>query len=145
MRWVPTTSIVRKPIRKTLLALSSGLWLLNCHRIPTERSKPVSATSLADAYRQSSATVRSQYDGKEITVRGYAEQSAVMPASGEDQGSLLLDDKDFTRNQKVVCWFSKDQAETFSKIKGEQFITVRGVFNGEAGADLKFCKLVSLE
>jgi hypothetical protein len=47
--------------------------------------------------------------------------------------------------RKVTCWFSKDQAKQFSKIKGGQHVTVKGIFNGEAGADLKFCKLVKIE
>ena len=48
-------------------------------------------------------------------------------------------------NPSNVCWFSKDHAEQFSKLKGWQYITVKGVFNGEVGAELKFCKLVGIE
>ena len=89
--------------------------------------------------------MRTQYDGKEITVRGYAQLAAVMPAQGADQGSVLLEDKELKSTRQVICWFSKEQSETFARIKGEQYITVRGIFNGEVGADLKFCKLVEVE
>ena len=101
--------------------------------------------SLVEAYEQSSVAVRTRYDGKEITVRGYAALAAVMPEAGSDQGSVQLEDKGLKSTRRVVCWFSREQSETFSKVKGEQYITVRGVFNGEGGADLKFCKLVGVE
>jgi len=103
------------------------------------------ARNLAEAYERSSAAVRTQYDGKEIIVRGYVELAAVMPQPESDQGSVQLEDKQSKSIRRVVCWFSKEQSESFSKVKGDQYVTVRGVFNGEAGVDLKFCKLVSLE
>jgi len=65
--------------------------------------------------------------------------------NSHDQGSVLLEEKESKPTRQVACWFSKDQAEQFSKIKGGQYITVKGIFNGEAGADLKFCKLVKIE
>lgn len=69
-----------------------------------------------------------------------------MPQPGDDdQGLVLLEEKDRKPVQQVACWFSKDQAEQFSTIKSGQFITVKGIFNGEAGADLRFCKLVKTE
>ena len=89
--------------------------------------------------------MRSKYDGKEITVRGYTLIAATMPQPGADQGSVLLEEKEIKPQRRVACWFSQDQIAQFSKIKGGQFITVKGVFNGEAGADLKFCKLVKIE
>lgn len=42
-------------------------------------------------------------------------------------------------------WFSRSQAEQFSQIKVGRVITVKGVFNGEAGLDLKLCRLVKAE
>jgi hypothetical protein len=106
---------------------------------------PVSARTLADEYERSSAAVRSKYDGKEIIVRGYTLIAAAMPREGDDQGSILLEEKERGPTRPVACWFSKDQAEQFSKIKGGQYVTVKGIFNGEAGADLKFCKLVKVD
>ena len=53
--------------------------------------------------------------------------------NGDDQGSVQIEEKD-QRAEKVVCWFSKDQAEQFSQVTGNQYLTVKGVFNGEAGA-----------
>ena len=106
---------------------------------------PVSARNLAEEYEHSSTAVRTQYDGKEITVRGYVGVAAVMPQVGSDQGSIQLADRELQSDRRVVCWFSKEQREIFSQVKGAQYITVRGVFNGESGADLKFCKLVGVE
>jgi len=130
---------------KSLVIVGVSLLLLNCHRSGSQMNGTVSAHSLAAEYERSGAEVRSRYDGTEITIRGYAELPAVMPVPGADQGSVLLEDKGLKSDRRVVCWFSTEQSETFSKIQGEQYITVRGVFNGEAGPDLKFCKLVGVE
>jgi len=71
--------------------------------------------------------------------------AAMMPPSGQEQGLIFLEEKGATPPRRVGCWFSNDQAEKFTKIKGGQIITVEGIFNGEAGAELKFCKLVKVE
>lgn len=121
----------------------SLLTLISCQPASLGSSKPISVRTLAEEYERSSASVRSKYDGKEIIVSGYAVIAPTLP-NGDDQGSVQLEEKD-QRAGKVVCWFSKDQAEQFSKLKGWQYITVKGVFNGEVGAELKFCKLVGIE
>lgn len=105
----------------------------------------VSAGDLADAYQKSSTGVRSRYDGKEVIVRGYTAIPATMPSPGADQGSVLLEEKGRDPIGQVTCWFSNDQAAQFSRIKGGQYLTVKGIFNGEAGAELKFCKVVQVE
>ena len=119
--------------------------MLHCQNSSFDSSRPIPVQKLAEEYERSSAAVRSRLDGREITIRGYAEVPAVMPAPDADQGSVQLEDKELKSTRRVVCWFSKEQSENFSKVRGEQYITVRGVFNGEGGADLKFCKLVGLE
>ena len=89
--------------------------------------------------------MRGKYDGKEIIVRGYTSTTATLPRAGDDQGSVLLEEKGHESGRQVACWFSKEQTAEFSKIKGGQYVTVKGVFNGEAGAELKFCKLIGTD
>ena len=138
---------LRKSKSKVLLILTGLTVSMSCAHLPTttQMKGSVSARNLAEAYERSAATVRTEYDGKEITVRGYAALAAIMPAQGADQGSVLLEGKELKSTRQVVCWFSKEQSETFSRIKGDQYVTVKGIFNGEVGADLKFCKLVEVE
>ena len=122
------------------------LTLISCQNASLGSPKPISVRTLAEEYQQSSTDVRTKYDGKEITVRGYTAEAAIIPQPGDDdQGLVLLEEDDRKAAQQVACWFSKDQAEQFSTIKSGQFITVKGIFNGEAGADLRFCKLVKIE
>jgi tRNA_anti-like len=128
-----------------LLSLCGLLMLMNCQRATVVENVSLSARTLADEYERSTSIVRRMYDGKPITVRGYTPVAATMPQPGNDQGWILLEEKESKPVRQIVCWFSKDQTEPFSKIKGEQYITVRGIFNGEAGAELKFCKLVDIE
>ena len=108
-------------------------------------SKPVAAGALSAEYQRSTGSVRNKYDGKEILVRGYAQNPATLPQPDADQGLVFLQEKESQSVSKVICWFSREQATEFSKIKGDQYLTVRGIFNGERGVELKFCKLVKVE
>ena len=108
-------------------------------------SPALPAQVLVREYEESRAEVRRKYDGHEITVRGYTSSGPTMPRDGADQGSVLLVEKDLKEPRNVACWFSKDQSEQFSQVRGNQYLTVKGIFNGEAGAELKFCKLVGIE
>jgi hypothetical protein len=130
---------------KSLLILLSLTMLTACQNASSRSEDSLSAGSLAEEYERSSAGVRSKYDGKEITVRGYTLIAATMPRPGDYQGSVLLAEKGRDPDRQVTCWFSKEQAAEFSEIKGGQYLTVKGIFNGEAGAELKFCKLVKVE
>ncbi len=137
----------REPLRPLRLGfvLLSLLILTACQPVSSRSPETLSAGSLAEEYERSNAAVRSKYDGKEIIVRGYTLNVATMPREGHDQGSVWLEEKGRNASRQVACWFSRDQADQFSKIKGTQYITVKGIFNGEAGVDLKFCKLVKID
>jgi tRNA_anti-like len=132
-----------KSIWRSPLVMVSLLASMSCQPASLGSPKPISVRTLAEEYQRSSAAVRSKYDGKEIIVSGYAVIAPTL-SNGDDQGSVQLEEKDQPAG-RVVCWFSKDHAEQFSKLKGGQHITVKGVFNGEVGAELKFCKLVRIE
>jgi hypothetical protein len=148
---VPEKDTLSVPLREPLRPLRLGfallclLMLTACQPASSRTEQPLSASSFAEEYEQSNASVRSKYDGKEIIVRGYTLAAATLPHEGHDQGSVWLEEKGRNTSRQVACWFSRDQADQFSKIKGTQYITVKGIFNGEAGADLKFCKLVRIE
>ena len=130
-----------KPLLVSLCLLACA----GCQTGSISPEKPVSAGALGDAYERSTASVRKKFDGKEIVIRGYTLNPPAMPQPDADQGSVLLEDNDSQSVSKVACWFSKEQAVEFSRIKGNQYLTVRGVFNGERGVELKFCKLVKIE
>jgi hypothetical protein len=137
--------MAKKSIWKSLPVLFGLMTWMSCQPASLGSQKPVSAGVLSEEYDRSSAAVRSKYDGKEIIVRGYTLIAATMPRSSDDQGSVLLEEKERTSARRVACRFSRDQAEQFSQIKGGQYVTVKGIFNGEAGAELKFCRLVKIE
>ena len=143
----PLGSNPLRPLRLGLALLSLTI-LVGCQAAssrPTTPPETVSVGTLTKDYRESNSDTRRKYDGKEITVKGLAVMNAMMPPSAGDQGLVFLEEKGATPPRRVACWFSKDQAEQFSKVMAGQFITVKGVFNGDAGADLKFCKLVTIE
>lgn len=136
-----------RPLRLALVLVSLAL-LTACQAASSRQttpSEPVFAGVLNKEYRESTTDARRKYDGKEITVKGLAQMTAMMPPSGSDQGLVFLEEEGANPPRRVSCWFTKDQADQFSKIDGGQIITVRGIFNGESGAELRFCKLVKVE
>jgi hypothetical protein len=130
---------------KSLLVPFVLLAFAACQTASIGFPKPVAAGALSDEYQKSTASARSKYDGKEIIVRGYAVNPATLPQPDDDQGLIFLEEKESQSVSKVICWFSREQATEFSKIKGDQYLTVRGIFNGERGVELKFCKLVKVD
>ena len=130
---------------KNLLLMISLLTWISCQPASLSSPKPISVRSLAEEYERSVAAVRGKYDGKEIVVQGYVLAAATMPPTGDDQGSVLLEEKEGKQAPSVACWFSKEQAQQFLRIQSGQHITVKGIFNGEGGAQLKFCKLIRVE
>ena len=130
-----------------LLPLTLSLTLLTACQAASSRpaAEPVSAGALTKEYQESTTDARRKYDGKEITVKGLTMMAVMMPPSGDEQGLVFLEEKGANPPRRVSCWFSKDQADQFSKIKGGQLITVKGIFNGESGAELKFCRLVKID
>jgi tRNA_anti-like len=137
--------MVKKPRWEVLLLLVSLLTCTSCQRAESQETQAISARSLVEEYENSTRAVRSKYDGKEIIVRGRAVAGASMPRLVGEQGSVALADKEDVPARQVTCWFSSEQADYFSKLKGGQYITVKGIFTGEAGVELKFCKLVKTE
>jgi hypothetical protein len=143
-RNVSTDSAVEKSLKSILVSLSLTM-LAACQSASSGATKAVSVGNLTREYEQSSASVRRKYDGKEITVRGYTLIGAKLPGPADDQGSVLLEEDGREPGRYVTCWFSKEQAAEFSKVSGAQYLTVKGIFNGEVGAELKFCKLIKVE
>ena len=133
------------PYRRLLLVSLSLALLTACQSASSRQPEPVSVGTLTKEYQESNSDTRRRYDGREITVKGLAVMAAMMPPPAADQGLVFLQDAGASPTRRVACWFSKDQAEQFSRIKSGQYVTVKGIFNGEAGADLKFCKLVKNE
>jgi len=141
------TSSGRKRIGTTargLVELSLlSLLLSACHFAP--KAPTLSAGTLLREYQQSRNDARQKYDGKEISVRGLAQSAATLPLDGADEGSVWLQESVRDPSGKVGCWFSSQQAADFSKIVSGQHVTIKGVFNGEAGVELKFCRLLKVE
>ena len=131
---------MRSPLLIPILAL-----LTSCQTASSNSVKALSAHDLITEYHQSKSAARDKYDGREISVRGLAVSDAFPPLNDGDQGSISLEESSENDGGKVVCWFSREQTAEFSHIKVGQRLTIRGVFNGEAGAELKFCRLVKVE
>jgi len=123
----------------TVLLLIS-LFVAGC-RSKASAPGPLSAGALLHEYEQSNARARQKYDGKEISVQGFALSTATLLPNA-DQGSVWLEEGGCPTAGKIACWFSRQQAADFSEVRTGQHLTIKGVFNGESGVQLKFCRLV---
>lgn len=104
-----------------------------------DRGGSIPAADLAGEYAGSSASARKKYDGKTIVVRGRLEKTPEMPATAEAEGLAMIE----AGERLVVCRFTHASRPAFSRLAAGRTITVEGVFNGERGTELTFCKLVS--
>lgn len=105
----------------------------------------ISAVELAKKYAASRSDTNDKYEGKEITVRGYAFVKPTIMESNGGRGVVLLDEKDGDGKHQVSCYFDAKDKEEFAKIKGGQYITVTGNYEGDIMPEIRSCKLVGIE
>lgn len=129
---------------KTIVISTIAILAAACQSLSPAFQQTLSAGDLTAEYVRSKADVRQKYDGKEVSVRGYAPVQASMPRDDEYEGLLRLEEeKNFSL--QVLCRFTRNEASKFAAIKGGEYVTVKGVFNGERGTELRFCTLVNIE
>lgn len=105
-------------------------------------TRTITAETLADKYSVSVEAARREFDGKELVVKGYVSNFVAMPKDDESEGMILLGSGKKTADPQVQCWFSRYESAEFADLGTGRSITVKGIFNGESGIVLKFCKLV---
>jgi hypothetical protein len=105
----------------------------------------ISAVELAKKYAASRSDANGKYEGKVITVRGYAfVKPTIMEADG-GRGVVNLDEKDGDGKYQVPCYFDAKDREEFAKVKGSQYITVTGSYEGDVMPEIRSCRLVGVE
>jgi len=124
-----------------VMALASVSLLVTCRNDSNHSIRTISAETLAEKYRISVGAARREFDGKELLVEGYVIKAVDRPMNDEAEGLILLGSEKKV-NTQVQCWFTRYEAAEFRSIGPGSSIAVKGVFNGEAGPVLKFCKLV---
>lgn len=105
-------------------------------------TRTITAETLADKYSVSIEAARREFDGKELEVKGYVSEPVSMPNSDQSEGLILLGPPKKSSDPPVQCWFSRYESAEFADIDAGRPITVKGIFSGESGIVLKFCKLV---
>jgi hypothetical protein len=107
--------------------------------------KLLSAGDLIRACNDSEAKTQAENDGKELTLRGFSMIAAQMPKSATERGLFSIGEKDDPVGD-VFCWFDQADAAAFARVKGNQFVTVKGIFDGRASCPaLNHCKVVKIE
>lgn len=136
---------LRLRIMRRILLFVIAVSLFSCQTTSPGSPEIVAVGALIKEYKQSVSAARIKYDGKEVSVRGVVPSSVVLPLEGADQGEVRLKEPADDTQGTLVCWFSREQAAEFSKVKSGQQLTIKGVFTGESGVELKFCRIVSAE
>ena len=113
---------------------------------PKSAVKPdISAVELAKKYEASRSDTNDKYNGKEITVRGYAFVKPTIMESDGGRGVVVLDEKDGDGKHQVSCYFDAKDKDEFAKVKGSQYITVMGKYEGDVTPEIRSCRLVGVE
>jgi hypothetical protein len=113
---------------------------------PKTAVKPdISAVELAKKYAASRSDANDKYEGKVITVRGYAFVKPTTMESDGGRGVVNLDEKDGDGKYQVPCYFDAKDKEEFAKVKGSQYITVTGTYEGDVMPEIRSCRLVGVE
>jgi hypothetical protein len=105
-------------------------------------SPQFTAAELALQYEVSRLETRQKYEGRELTVQGFVLYGPSSPNQPQTQGSVVIGDRGSPHSQ-VECWFTEKEAKGFLNVHSGRRVVVRGVFSGEAGAELRFCRLMS--
>lgn len=116
--------------------------LISCQAGTVSSTRAISAETLAEKYTVSVEAARREFDGKELVVKGYVSGFVAMPKDDESEGRILLSSEK-KGTTPVECWFSRYESAEFAGIGEGGSITVKGIFSGESGLVLKFCKLVT--
>ena len=132
----------RKAILKGIVLLAAMPALNSCGSGSGALTRNITAETLADKYSVSIEAARREFDGKELEVSGYVAEPVSMPISDQSEGVILLEPETKGPGRPVQCWFSRYASAEFSDVEVGQPLTVKGIFNGESGIVLKFCKVV---
>src|SRR5687768_5951460 len=131
----------REIILRGMVMLAALPALNSCRAGSGTLTRTITAETLADKYSVSVEAARREFDGKELVVKGYVSNVIAMPKDDGSEGMILLDSGKKTNDLQVQCWFTRYESAEFADL-GTRSITVKGIFNGESGIVLKFCKLV---
>ncbi len=127
---------------KALFIAASLIVLGACRALWSGMQQTVLVGDLTKEYVESKDVARNRYDGKPIRVEGYVLASAWMPRQDGTEGLILLGEKEGKDSPHVSCWFTRGEIEKFSRVQRGSRVTVEGIFNGERGTELRFCRLV---
>ena len=124
-----------------VMALALVTVFFSCRSHSNQSVRTITAETLAQKYGVSVEAARREFDGKELLVEGYVLTVVAVPKNDEGEGVILLGSTK-EGSAGVQCWFTRYESAEFKNIAPRSPLTVKGVFNGEAGPVLKFCKLV---
>ena len=130
-----------RPNYAVVLALALMLVLSSCRAGAEPAIRTITAETLTDKYTVSVDAARHEFDGSNIAVEGYVLDFIAMPQNDNEEGMVLLGSEKGS-GKGVQCWFTRYQSAEFAGLKPGNLITVNGIFSGETGPTLKFCKLV---
>lgn len=138
----------KAPVLIGLLVIGSSI--LACSRpLTLSPSKPLSASEVAKDFKSLGETAAKEKYGTDVTLRGFTWNKGEILEKLEggmmETGSINLGEGKDTVNV-ISCEFSRNDLPDFQKVKGEQYVTVRGTLAVERKmVRLTYCKLVSVD
>ena len=133
-----------------LFTVFATLFSLSCGSAPSGSNKsadapPMAFGTLASEFKSSSAATRDKYKGKNLTIKGYAGIAPIMPTGASDAGILSISEKGGDLSLMLSCQFTAAEKAEFSRVKGDQTVTVTGVYDDDLSMRLKSCRILNVE
>lgn len=128
----------------SLLSISSAA----CSSAGTNAARepaPMPFGSLATEFKQSKEATRDKYKGKSLIVKGFTNTGPIMPNGPTDAGILMLSEKGGDLLYMLSCQFTAAEKAEFSRVTGNQVVTVTGVFDDDLAMTLKSCRILNVE
>lgn len=138
-----TAKIFGKIILSVSLAACGGAGAANTSNSTEPQPMPVGA--LLTEYKQSKDATVKKYTGKNLIVKGYTSIAPIMPTGADDAGILTLIEKGSDQSSYLTCQFRQSDKAGFEKIKGDQTVSVTGVFDDSISTALKNCQVVKVD
>lgn len=107
--------------------------------------QPMLFGALASEFKQSKEATRDKYKGKTLTIKGYTSIAPIMPTGADDAGILSLHEKGGDMLYMLSCQFTAAEKGEFSRITGDQMVTVTGVYDDDLTMKLKSCRVLNVE
>ena len=108
-------------------------------------AQPLPVGALMNEYTKSKEATVAKYNGKNLTVVGYATTAPIMPTGADDAGILVIMERGGDMMKTLTCSFQAADKADFEGITADQQVVINGIFADDISTRLTSCKRIKTE